>query len=230
LGGNPTPNDTINQIKVNLQFAQVTILKNMLADPQQSIGGAINDIKGYVYDSSHATVNAGGVILPTVHINDVALVEYYNTIYNNLSLSVNRTPRDNNLVLTAKKAIELIVDSVIAQLGQKVLAEGKNLDVNTNGAGPSSRTVSLNIYTAADTSADAADAAGGAADNGNSDAVEASVLPADGANELPQNAPARVPPLTLVAQDLQNGIDAAIKAVVTTAIAQLNAALLIPAV
>ena len=226
LGGNPTPNNTINQIKVNLQFAQVTILKNMLADPQQSGGGAIIDIKGYVYDSSHATEQAGGgVILPTVHLSALALVEYYNTMYNNLSLSVNRTPRDNNLVLTAKKAIELIVDSVIARLGQKVLAEGKNLDAN-NLAGPYSRRVSLDIYAAAVASADAA---GGAAGDGNSAAVEASVLPADGANELPQNAPERVPPLT-PAQDLQNGIDAAIKAVVTTAIAQLNAALLIQAV
>jgi hypothetical protein len=224
LGGNPTPNDTINQIKVNLQFAQVTILKNMLADPQQSGGGAIIDIKGYVYDSSHATEQAGGGgILPTVHLSALALVEYYNTMYNNLSLSVNRTPRDNNLVLTAKKAIELIVDSVIAQLGQKVLAEGKNLDANTNGAGPNSQIVSLNIYAAAD-------AAANVIAPGTDATVEASVLPVEGASELPQNAPARVPPLTQAEQNLQNGIDAAIKAVVTTAIAQLNAALLIPAV
>jgi hypothetical protein len=207
LGGNPTPNNTINQIKVNLQFAQVTILKNMLADPEVS-GGITRE--EYINDISDNTRTAGGsTILPTDHTGGVNIIHFYDGLLNRLSPSVNRVPRDNNLILTAKEEIDLIVDSCIALFAQKVINDNHTLNANVNVG----RGISTAIYAAADVAANLI-AAGTAA------IVEASV-PADGANELPQNAPALVPPLT-PAQVLQNGIDAAIKAVVTTASTQFN--------
>ena len=209
LGGNPTPNNTINQIKVNLQFAQVTILKNMLADTEQSGGITREEYIDNISDNTR--VAGGGTILPTDHTGGVNIIQFYDGLLNRLSPSVNRVPRDNNLILTAKEEIDLIVDSCIALFAQKVINDGNALNANINVG----RGISIAIYAAADIAANVIAAGTDALVNG-------SVLPADGANELPQNAPALVPPLTPVAQALQNGIDAAIKAVVTTALTRFN--------